>query len=249
MSFADAFQTYINNPEICKKITLYNDDTVIIIKDMFPKSLRHYLVIPKSPAVTHAHPLKVFNDNVKLYDILEDYVQLTKQYITDDLVKFGLLEDDPETIKQFKQTFIQCGVHSIPSLNNLHIHVMTRDFNSPRLKHKKHFNSFNTRFFVDFEDLNPIGENNNTEYSDSNSENLPDTEYSSGSDDSRTEISNYKFEMNPKKLHDLVKSTPLKCCYCGQSFGNSFSQLKKHLTVEFAKKFDTSKDITCNGMT
>lgn len=33
------------------------------------------------------------------------------------------------------------GLHSVPSLKQLHVHVMTLDFNSPCLKNAKHFSS------------------------------------------------------------------------------------------------------------
>jgi aprataxin len=48
---------------------------------------------------------------------------------------------------------IKVGVHSIPSLSNLHIHFITKDLSSEKMKRKHHFNSFATKFFVNFEDL------------------------------------------------------------------------------------------------
>lgn len=36
-------------------------------------------------------------------------------------------------------------------MNHLHIHVISRDHYSDFLKHSKHYNSFNTPFFVDLE--------------------------------------------------------------------------------------------------
>jgi hypothetical protein len=40
------------------------------------------------------------------------------------------------------------GFHAQPSMLLLHLHVLSEDLNSPALKHKKHWNSFTTRFFV-----------------------------------------------------------------------------------------------------
>lgn len=40
------------------------------------------------------------------------------------------------------------GYHAEPSMQQLHLHVISTDFNSPSLKTKKHWNSFNTAFFV-----------------------------------------------------------------------------------------------------
>ena len=38
-------------------------------------------------------------------------------------------------------------------MSHLHIHVFTRDMHSPSLKHRKHYNSFNTPFLVDVADF------------------------------------------------------------------------------------------------
>lgn len=39
------------------------------------------------------------------------------------------------------------GYHSEPSMQRLHLHVISDDFNSTSLKTKIHWNSFNTKFF------------------------------------------------------------------------------------------------------
>lgn len=48
---------------------------------------------------------------------------------------------------------IKCGVHAVPSMGHLHIHVLSRDMHSPAMKHRKHYNSFNTPFLVDVADF------------------------------------------------------------------------------------------------
>ena len=45
------------------------------------------------------------------------------------------------------------GFHAQPSMARLHMHVVSQDFDSDCLKHKKHWNSFTTEFFVDAEDI------------------------------------------------------------------------------------------------
>ena len=46
---------------------------------------------------------------------------------------------------------LRFGFHMEPSLPGLHLHVITQDFDSPHLKNKKHWNSFASEFFVDWE--------------------------------------------------------------------------------------------------
>ena len=48
---------------------------------------------------------------------------------------------------------IMCGIHAHPSMNHLHIHVMSVDRHSDSLKHRKHYNSFSTPFFIDVMDF------------------------------------------------------------------------------------------------
>lgn len=43
------------------------------------------------------------------------------------------------------------GFHSVPSMRQLHLHVISQDFDSPALKNKKHWNSFTTAFFKDLD--------------------------------------------------------------------------------------------------
>lgn len=40
------------------------------------------------------------------------------------------------------------GYHAVPSMQRLHLHVLSTDFNSPCLKNKYHWNSFTTPFFL-----------------------------------------------------------------------------------------------------
>lgn len=52
---------------------------------------------------------------------------------------------------------VKVGVHAVPSMNHLHVHVLSRDMHSERLKHRKHYNSFTTDFFVPLDDF-PLAE-------------------------------------------------------------------------------------------
>ncbi|ANB13448.1 Hnt3p [Sugiyamaella lignohabitans] len=63
--------------------------------------------------------------------------------------------------------YIRVGVHAVPSLSNLHIHIISKDMCSQRMKNAKHYNSFSTSFFVDFDDipnLDPFDKRYNSAY-------------------------------------------------------------------------------------
>ena len=240
MSFRNVFQNYINNPDTCLDLLLYKDENVLIIKDAFPKALRHYLVIPRSADKTHVHPLLVFQNDPQFYNMIEKYVKKTKRLIIDDLFAAGLLKfDKADTLatQEFLNCFIKAGVHSIPSLNTLHLHVITQDFQSSRLKHKQHYNSFTTQFFVEFSRLEPpqigMGDDLGYGYDSSSSHTTTDDE------PDLTQLVSTPHEMDPVKLQNAISKSPLKCTYCGATFANRFAHLKKHLQEEFVKKFVT----------
>ncbi|CAM9441380.1 unnamed protein product [Phaeothamnion confervicola] len=44
---------------------------------------------------------------------------------------------------------VRIGYHSIPSLQPLHVHIVSQDLDSPSLKNKKHWNTFSTPFFLE----------------------------------------------------------------------------------------------------
>lgn len=48
-----------------------------------------------------------------------------------------------------KKMKFRMGYHAIPSMKQLHMHLISQDFDSDALKNKKHWNSFTSRFFVD----------------------------------------------------------------------------------------------------
>ncbi|KAF3931562.1 Aprataxin [Dactylella cylindrospora] len=48
---------------------------------------------------------------------------------------------------------IRIGVHARPSMSNFHVHIISEDMHSPCLKKRQHYNSFNTKFFVNLEEF------------------------------------------------------------------------------------------------
>lgn len=62
------------------------------------------------------------------------------------LLALNIIEVKQEDLNNF-----QIGFHNPPSMQRLHMHVISRDFVSGCLKTKKHWNSFNTRLFLPYE--------------------------------------------------------------------------------------------------
>ena len=54
-----------------------------------------------------------------------------------------------ELVSKNSELEFRCGFHAIPSMAQVHMHVISQDFISPCLKTKTHWNSFNTPYFID----------------------------------------------------------------------------------------------------
>lgn len=205
MSFRNAFQPILDNPDKFPEVLFY-DEHAVILKDKYPKLLRHYLVLPRDSEVTHNHPLTAFREG-NLHEQLTEYVEKAEQMILDDLAE--VLEAKDSLKLKSLRLFIQTGVHSSPLLRNLHIHVMTKDFYTPCMKNKKHYNSFTTPFFVPFHKLAP-----------------------QANDDSNDEAGS-----SPSPEPESLLKGKLRCSYCFTNFDNSFASLKKHLQKEYQRKY------------
>ncbi|XP_043270673.1 aprataxin [Venturia canescens] len=110
----------MENPESIVK----EDDQVTVIKDKYPKSRHHYLVLPK--------------------DDIHSIKKLTKEHenLLTHMEKIG-----QEVADQHQDYEFILGYHAVPSMARLHLHVISTDFDSPCLKNKYHWNSFTTPFF------------------------------------------------------------------------------------------------------
>ncbi|XP_018313963.1 aprataxin isoform X1 [Mycetomoellerius zeteki] len=116
----------IEDPE-CK---IREDDKIVVIKDKYPKAQFHYLVLPKE-------------DILNIWRVKKEHQDLLT-YMHD--VACDLIKD--ETDYEFFM-----GYHAMPSMQRLHLHVISTDFNSPCLKTKYHWNSFTTPFFLHSQDV------------------------------------------------------------------------------------------------
>ena len=66
------------------------------------------------------------------------------------------------TVEKYPESKFKLGFHAIPSMAQVHMHVISQDFHSPCLKTKKHWNSFNTEYFIPVEKLLELLKNHGT---------------------------------------------------------------------------------------
>jgi aprataxin len=165
----DGLGAYIKDPAAfpASQVIYYNDDFVAI-SDMYPKSSVHTLLLPRSPR-SELHPFEAFEDAEFLAKVKEESKKLRKIVASELRRKYGkysakeqarerVLNGDVELAdgedlppgRDWEQDVI-CGIHSHPSMNHLHVHVISVDRHSEFLRHKKHYNSFATEFFVELD--------------------------------------------------------------------------------------------------
>ncbi|XP_043841103.1 aprataxin isoform X2 [Dromiciops gliroides] len=115
------------------KMQVYKDDQVVVINDKYPKARYHWLVLPWVSLST-------------LKNLNQQHEELLKHMhaIGEKMIK--------ECVDS-KHSRFRLGYHAIPSMSHVHLHVISQDFDSPCLKNKKHWNSFNTDYFLESQDV------------------------------------------------------------------------------------------------
>ncbi|NXM09603.1 APTX protein, partial [Tyrannus savana] len=114
-------------------LQVYKDGKTVVIKDKYPKARYHWLVLPWEPISS----LKsVTRDHLELLE----HMHAVGQKMIDQCPARESLE-------------FRLGYHAIPSMSQLHLHVISQDFDSLALKTKKHWNSFTTDYFLNSQDV------------------------------------------------------------------------------------------------
>lgn len=149
-------------------LVILHNERVVLIRDAFPKATVHLLLLPRDPAKRDLHPRDALDDQVFLDMVrteaatavklaASELSRLISPYSESCKARIAAMEsDEPPDIlpsgRDFSREF-RVGIHAHPSMNHLHIHIISRDMHSDRLKHQKHYNSFNTDFFIPLEDF------------------------------------------------------------------------------------------------
>ncbi|KNC82942.1 hypothetical protein SARC_04789 [Sphaeroforma arctica JP610] len=135
--YLDGLIPYVNDTANHTDELYHEDKACVVVRDTYNKARCHMLVIPKRsidepkclttadlPLLQHIHERSLW-------------------------VIAKMKRDHPE----LRDVGFRAGIHAIPSVRQLHIHVISQDFDSERLKNKKHWNSFTTEYFIDTDEL------------------------------------------------------------------------------------------------
>lgn len=164
---------YLDDPaSFPASVVIAHDPDFVVIHDKFPKATVHTLILPRSPSVNMKHPFDALKDPAFLAQVRSQAEKVKKMVAAELQRKLGagsrsektrqdVLDGkvDADEIPEGRDWLaeVKCGVHAVPSMTHLHVHVLSRDSRSACVKHRKHYNSFNTPFLVPLEDF-PLAE-------------------------------------------------------------------------------------------
>ncbi|KAL2509968.1 transcription factor bHLH [Forsythia ovata] len=134
-SWAKALYSIAMHPDKHKNVVIEILDDVVVLNDLYPKAQRHLLVLARGEGLN------------RLADVRREHLSLLKT-----MYAVGLKWTE-KFLDENKSLAFRLGYHSVPSMRQLHLHVISQDFNSQHLKNKKHWNSFNSPFFRDSVDV------------------------------------------------------------------------------------------------
>lgn len=141
-AWADALAQIARNPGAYEEVLEW-DKQALVVPDKFPKAKHHLLVIACQEGLDSVAQLR--EEHLPLLHHMEE---LGSKWAAAACARD---EDPPGTppVTSSPSRHFRLGFHAVPSMRQLHMHVVSQDFDSPYLKHKKHWNSFASPFFLD----------------------------------------------------------------------------------------------------
>ena len=148
-----------------------------MINDLYPKASLHLLILPRDETKVLVHPFDAFEDAIFLEECKAE-VEKVKGLAAKELKRRFGKESRTEQLREKAMTADEdggehppqdwppgrayttdliSGIHAGPSMNHLHIHILSKDRHSECMRHRKHYNSFSTDFFVPL-DAFPLAE-------------------------------------------------------------------------------------------
>ena len=167
----DGLGTYTADPaSFPSSRVIYHNESFVVINDLYPKSTVHTLLLPRSPR-SRLHPFDAFEDP-EFHAAVQAETARLKRLVAKELQRrygrFSAQDKSREDILNEKVEWqdgkplpvgrdwekeLLVGIHAHPSMNDLHVHVLSRDMKSEYMRHRKHYNSFTTPFLIDVADF------------------------------------------------------------------------------------------------
>lgn len=163
----DGLGAYIANPaSYPSSRVITHSDAFVTIQDLYPKSSIHLLLLPRDPTKSLLHPFVALSDPEFCAQVQAEVRKLRILVAKELKRRFGAesaaerkreeaLEKEEVEVPEGRDWSedVIAGIHAHPSMNHLHIHILSRDFHSDCMRHRKHYNSFHTPFLIDVDDF------------------------------------------------------------------------------------------------
>ena len=160
----DGLLAYIQNPtSFPPSRVIYKNENFVVINDLYPKASIHLLLLPRDPSKYLLHPFIAFEDAAFLNSVKAEAAKAKElaakelqrrfgSYSASDRTRLTAMDEEPPptTLPSGRDwaAELMVGVHAHPSMGHLHVHIISKDRHSECLRHRKHYNSFSTPFFV-----------------------------------------------------------------------------------------------------
>jgi len=150
-SFRDGLLPYITAPSsFPPEVVLHHSSEFVWLRDKFPKSTVHTLLLPRDGERNTQHPVDAFDDAGFLASVRADAARLRSVVARELQRRFPL---SSASGRVWGEEDVIVGVHARPSMRHVHVHVLSRDMCSPALKKPRHYNSFQTAFFIGLDEF------------------------------------------------------------------------------------------------
>ncbi|KAJ7097980.1 HIT-like domain-containing protein, partial [Mycena belliarum] len=141
-----------NPAKLPPSVLFSSTQSSLTIYDAFPKGIFHFLILPRIQDPSTVSELS------NLRQLLSGDKARAKQVLAGLKADAQVLRAEIEEEMLGRYGFkwgIWTGFHGAPSMDHLHLHVLSDDFLSDRMKNKKHYNSFHPKlgFFLDIDEV------------------------------------------------------------------------------------------------
>ncbi|KAI0780891.1 hypothetical protein BD413DRAFT_462632, partial [Trametes elegans] len=138
--------------EIPDSVKLWYSEDTVTIHDKYPKGLYHELVLPLIRPPLRAADLK---DLRSLLLLPREQAKGVLLKLRRDALETKRLIEQEMVIQHTATWPVHIGVHALPSLEHLHVHVVSSDFLGEYFKRKKNLNSFHPKlgFFIHLDEI------------------------------------------------------------------------------------------------
>lgn len=167
----DGLLSYIQNPaSLPPSRVIYHNTSFVVVRDLYPKASVHLLLLPRDPTKYLLHPFVALSDPLFLASVRAEAARVQSlaakelrrlfgpTSASDQAYHSAMDADPPPSPSDIPAgrdwaAELMVGIHAGPSMNHLHIHIISIDRHSDCLRHRKHYNSFSTPFFVPLADF------------------------------------------------------------------------------------------------